>query len=83
MLIKKQDGVADCAVIALPESGGRGHVICALVQGDDVNTDFIKKVLADRLEPYALPRMIKTVTRIPTMENGKYDRDAILHLLKL
>ena len=83
MLIKKQPGVADCVVVALPESGGRGHAIGALIQGDAVNTDLIKKVLANVLEPYALPRLIKTVAHIPVKENGKYNRDDILRLLSV
>ena len=83
MLIKKQAGVEDCVVIALPETGGRGNVIGAVIQGDAVNIDLVKKVLADKLEPYALPRLFKTVARIPVKENGKYDRDDILRLLSV
>jgi acyl-coenzyme A synthetase/AMP-(fatty) acid ligase len=82
MCIKKQAGVTDCVVVALPGSGGRGHVVGALVQGKDVNAGHIRDVLADILEPYALPRLMKIVSQIPMQENGKYDRDAILDLLK-
>jgi len=80
LLIKEQDGVDDCVVIGLPESGGRGHVIAALIQGQAVDTDGIRKVLIDRLEPYALPRVIKSIERIPVQDNGKYDRQAIERL---
>ena len=38
--------------------------------------------LADSLESYALPRLIRTVKRIPMKENGKYDRDAIARLFE-
>lgn len=80
-LIKKAPGVRDCVVMALPESGGREHRLAALIQGTSVNPDSIRKTLTGSLESYALPRLIKTVKRIPVKENGKYDRDAIIRLL--
>jgi len=83
VLIKATAGVGDCVVTALPEPGGRGHLIAALVQGDGVDTDLIKKILAERLEPYARPRTIKVVDRIPVQENGKYDRQAIARIFSL
>jgi acyl-coenzyme A synthetase/AMP-(fatty) acid ligase len=67
--------------MALPESGGREHRLAALIQGTSVDPDSIRKTLTGSLEPYALPRLIKTVKRIPLKENGKYDRDAIIRLL--
>ena len=80
MLIREQEEVVDCVVLSLPEPGGREHLIAALIQGRAVGTDLIKKNLAARLEPYALPRIIKTIDRIPLKENGKYDRQAIERL---
>lgn len=80
-LIKQEAGVTDCVVMALPESGGRENRIAALIQGKKFNLDTIRQKLAARLEPYALPRLIKTVDRIPLNNNGKYDRKAIARLL--
>jgi acyl-coenzyme A synthetase/AMP-(fatty) acid ligase len=68
-------------VVALPESGGREHQIGALIQGQDVDMESIRKSLVDSLEPYALPRRLKTVEHLPMKENGKYDRLAIVRLL--
>ena len=81
-LIKQQPGVADCLVLALAEGGGRQHRIVALIEDEGVNIEALKKMLASRLEPYALPRTIKTIGRIPMKENGKYDRNEILRLLE-
>jgi acyl-coenzyme A synthetase/AMP-(fatty) acid ligase len=81
-LLKQQPGVADCLVLALAEGGGRQHRIVALIEGEDVNIEGLKKMLASRLEPYALPRTIKMVGRMPMKENGKYDRDEILRLFE-
>ena len=81
-IIKKVPAVSDCVVMALPESGGREHRIVALVQGTGVDIDLLRKTLAASLEFYALPRLLKTINRIPLQENGKYDRDAIIQFLE-
>jgi acyl-coenzyme A synthetase/AMP-(fatty) acid ligase len=81
-LIKQQPNVADCVVLALAEAGGREHRIVALVAGEAVDTEALRRVLAVRFEPYALPRAIKTVSRLPMKENGKYDRAAIVRLFQ-
>lgn len=80
-LIKNFPGVIDCAVVALPESGGREHQIGALVEGDRLDMEKIRKTLVDSLEPYALPRQLKKVERIPMQKNGKYNWADIVRLL--
>ena len=82
LLIKKEPGVTGCLVIALPETGGREHRIAALIEGNRVDTQNVHKNLAERLEPYALPRRLKVVEKIPVNKNGKYDRPAIVRLLE-
>ena len=81
-VIKKVPKVSDCVVMALPDSGGREHRIVALVQGAEVDMHLLRQTLADSLEFYALPRVLKTIARIPLQENGKYDRDAIIQFLE-
>ncbi|MEE4243523.1 MAG: fatty acid--CoA ligase family protein [Desulfopila sp.] len=80
-VIKKMTGVVDCVVTALPDTGGRGHRIGALVQGEELDVTFIQKNLAEYLESYMLPRRIKKVERIPVSRNGKYDWNTIISLL--
>lgn len=81
-LIKEQAGVADCAVLAVAEQGGRGHRIAALVAGQGVDAARLRATLAVRLEPYALPRVIRVVDRLPMTASGKYDRSAMLRLVR-
>lgn len=81
-IIKKEPGVKDCVVMALPESGGREYRLVALIQGTAVDLDLVRKNLAHSLEPHGLPRLLKTVAQIPMKENGKYDREAIAGLFK-
>jgi acyl-coenzyme A synthetase/AMP-(fatty) acid ligase len=73
-------GVTDCLVMALAEDSGRSSRI-AVVAAGGVEAERLKRFLAGRLESHALPRIIKTVRQIPTKENGKYDREAVLRLL--
>ncbi len=80
-MIKKEPGVIDCVVQALPDTGGRGNRIGALIQGRRIDVRLLKKALAESLEPYALPRTCIIIDRIPIKENGKYDREAISRLL--
>jgi acyl-coenzyme A synthetase/AMP-(fatty) acid ligase len=81
-VIKKQPEVTDCVALALTESGGREHRIVVLIEGRMVDTEAIRRTLAARFEPYAQPRVIKTVRRMPMKANGKYDRVAMLRLFR-
>ncbi|MDJ0622230.1 MAG: class I adenylate-forming enzyme family protein [Desulfocapsaceae bacterium] len=80
-LIQEVSGVSDCVVTTIPDPGGRENRICALIQGDKLDLSAINMKLADHLEAYALPRLIKPVSHIPTLINGKYDWAAIKELL--
>ncbi|OEU58445.1 MAG: hypothetical protein BA862_07465 [Desulfobulbaceae bacterium S3730MH12] len=81
-LIKGESDVDDCVALALPEKGGREHRIGVLIQGHRVEPKMIKKSLVNALEPYAMPRRIKVVDRIPVNKNGKYDWRTIARLLE-
>jgi len=81
-IIKKVPAVSDCVILALPDPGGREHRIAALVQGTAVDMALLRQTLADSLEFYALPRVLKTIDRIPLQDNGKYDRNAIIGMLE-
>lgn len=78
--ITQLKGVTECLVLALPEAGGREHRIVALVAGEAVDAEAIRAALAARFEPYALPRAIKTIDRLPVRDNGKVDREAVLRM---
>lgn len=81
-LIREQQGVADCLVLALADGGSREHRIVALIEGEEADAGAIRAALASRLEPYALPRALKTIDRIPVRANGKFDREAIVRLFQ-
>ncbi len=81
-LLMRQRGVSECVVLALEDGGGRGNRIAALLCSDEEELDLrpLKHVLSISLEPAAMPKLFKLVSRIPVKANGKYDRDAIAKL---
>jgi acyl-coenzyme A synthetase/AMP-(fatty) acid ligase len=81
-LLKEDPKVSDCFVLALPEASGREHRICAMVEGEGVDCQALLRALGLALEPYALPRLLRKVDKIPMTASGKYDRAAIIALLE-
>ena len=60
-------------VLSLPAGRGRENEIVALVEGT-FDAMEIRQALAAKVEPYALPRRIVAVDKIPMSAAGKYDR---------
>lgn len=81
-LILKIEAVTDCVVMALTDNGGSEHRIGALVSGGSITIKDIKSTLSQSLEPYAIPRRMKTIDSLPILPNGKYDRVAIIQILE-
>jgi acyl-coenzyme A synthetase/AMP-(fatty) acid ligase len=80
-IIKARPDVEDCFVLTLPDPGGRENLICALVQTNRVHQEQLSAMLQDRVELYALPRIIRCIDTIPMTSTGKYDLAAIRRLL--
>ncbi len=68
--------VRDAVVIALPDEKGRDSIIAALVACDLTDTQ-LRKMMMEKLEPYAVPRRINIVTSIKRSATGKIDRRRI------
>jgi len=68
--------VIDALVIALPADKGRESVIAAVV-ACKLNEHQLKKMMLEKLEPYAMPRRIKIVSSIARTTTGKIDRNKI------
>ncbi|TFH43439.1 MAG: long-chain fatty acid--CoA ligase [Chrysiogenales bacterium] len=75
--IRRIAGVRDAFVFSLADRAGRGSAIAAIVESDFDETR-LREMLAGELEPYAVPRRIRVVKRMPSTSSGKYDRDAIV-----
>jgi hypothetical protein len=65
-------------VLALPRAGPGKRDRCGGRSGvksiQDLDVVAIRQALADKVEPYALPRRMVTVDKIPMSAAGKYDR---------
>jgi acyl-coenzyme A synthetase/AMP-(fatty) acid ligase len=74
--IKELPTVRDAVVISLPAEKGRESVIAALVACDLTDVQ-LRKLMLEKLEPYAVPRRIKIVSSIAATATGKIDRRRI------
>ena len=77
--IKTLPTVTDAVVVVLPTDQGRESIIAAVVACDLTETH-LKKLLIDRLEPYAVPRRLKIVSSINRTATGKIDRRRVEQL---
>jgi acyl-coenzyme A synthetase/AMP-(fatty) acid ligase len=75
-VLKKLPQVLDAFAISLPVDNGRENQIVAVVEGRAAAAD-LHRMLSGALEPYARPRSIKMVDKIPMTSAGKIDRKAI------
>ena len=74
--MKKIPGVTDAYLLPLKGRAGRGNEVVALIQGT-IDEAEVRRLAAANLEPYAVPRRIKVIDKIPVLSTGKYDRKAI------
>ncbi|MBI5896654.1 MAG: acyl-CoA synthetase, partial [Desulfobacterales bacterium] len=79
--LKKHPGVRDAVAISLPAGGGRENRIVAVIEADGAAVDLSAEALSC-LAPYARPRGIKVLSRIPMTAAGKYDRKTIAALFR-
>jgi len=77
-LLKIKD-VRDALVVARPTVAGRGNEILAIVE-TDLPGAVISRTLDTTFEPYARPRAIRVVSKMPVTGTGKYDREAVARL---
>jgi acyl-coenzyme A synthetase/AMP-(fatty) acid ligase len=79
--IKRIPGIRDAFVVSLPGRKGRDTDIAAMVECDIAEAE-LRRVLSEKFEPFAVPRRLRLVDKIPSTSTGKYDREAIMELLR-
>ncbi|MFZ7125797.1 MAG: AMP-binding protein [Desulfobacterales bacterium] len=75
-VLKTVPGVRDAVVFAMAVGQGRENEIMAMVEGA-VSIETLRHAASNRLEPYARPRRIRVVDRLPFSEIGKLDRELV------
>lgn len=79
--LKRHPGVRDAVAISTPVPGGRENRIVAVVEADTAGVTLDDTVL-ETLAPYARPRSIKVLAKIPMTPAGKVDRKSIEQLFQ-
>ena len=77
--IKTIKNVTDGFVFSKHVNEGRENEIIALVE-TMLDKKIILKSLVNLIEPYAMPRQIKTIKKIPVTKSGKYDKKMLIKL---
>jgi malonyl-CoA/methylmalonyl-CoA synthetase len=81
-VLRQHPGVADCAVVALPDETW-GERVCAAVEwrgAPDPPADLIAWA-RERLAPYKVPKDVRPVTSLPRNAMGKVVKPAVARLL--
>lgn len=78
-VIKGIPGIRDACVLSMNGRTGRGTDIVAVIE-TDMNEDDARLAIAGVLEPYAVPRRIRTLKKMPSTSTGKYDRESIIKI---
>lgn len=75
-VLKRHERVTEALVIALPVGNARENQMVALVEGN-LSAKDLGPLINQALEPYARPRRIKVVGKMPITNAGKFDRKTI------
>ena len=77
-LLRRLPGVADAAVLGVPDEARGESLVACLVARPEVTRETIMSRLRQDLTAYKLPRRIVFLEAIPRTERGKIDRAALL-----
>ena len=79
-VILRVDGVRDAVVLGIPTDAQRSVAVAALYEGN-ADGPQVRRAVAELLEPYEQPRILRRTSSIPRRYMGKMDREQILALL--
>ena len=78
--INKINGVKESVVIAKKNDENIVKTIKAFVEGENIDSNYIKNELAKLIPEYMMPKVITIVEKLPINNNGKIDRKALMNL---
>ncbi|MBR3786894.1 MAG: acyl--CoA ligase [Firmicutes bacterium] len=78
-VVRKVQCVDECILIPTGKGASTGLKLLVVVkEGEELDTDAIRKVISDNLEPYKMPKRIAEVDEIIKTFNGKIDRKQMI-----
>ena len=78
-ILRGYDGVADLAIVGIPDADGDEVVVAAIVPdpGATVDTDAFRAYAKERLTPYKVPKRVVTLEELPKSLIGKVLRKKV------
>ena len=76
--LSKIDGIISCAVIPTPVNSISYENTAAFIVAKNINTEFLKKELLEKLPPYMVPNQYVILDNMPLNSNGKIDRNQLI-----
>ena len=73
-------GIEECAVVAKLNENNTVKTIKAFVVGKNLQIEYIRKKLENKIPGYMMPKTIKIIEKLPVNQNGKLDRKALREL---
>ncbi len=78
--INKIKGVKISAVIAKKNDDDTVKTIKAFIEGENIESEYIKEELKKLIPEYMIPKVFTIVEKLPINKNGKIDRKALLNI---
>ena len=79
--VRQASGMFGVVAVGWPATASGYGGIEAFIEGEGVEVDRLRALIASRLPDYMVPRRLHVMSRLPRNVNGKFDRNALLTLL--
>jgi acyl-CoA synthetase (AMP-forming)/AMP-acid ligase II len=80
-IVREASGMDGVVAVGWPASASGYGGIEVFIEGESVNVDWLRDIIASRLPSYMVPRRYHLINRLPRNANGKFDRGAMLAIL--
>ncbi len=77
-VVESYPGILECACAPRQDQAVGTHTVLYYVADEAVDTQNLRTYMAQRLEPYKLPRWIEQIEALPRTYNGKLDRKQLI-----
>ena len=79
-VLRRMPAVADCAVVAVPDSVAGDEIKAVIVAKSALDADTVHAFLLDKLARFMLPRYVEFIAAIPKTETEKIQRNKLQYL---